>query len=159
MGFDIGIRMNKKIESVYLKEKFHPWVEEDFDFGCLSRGYCSLMLLQFESGNEELFIDLKNVFGYDCTFLQRPKVNHVEEGEDTLFQFGWEESKGFLAQLKELKLIIDSKQGFIKPPHWPLEWEEYFITDGSFLKDIANLVEVLEVGNAEGVTEVCYVIG
>lgn len=159
MGLDISIKLNKKIKSDYLKEKYHLWTDESDDIVCLSRDYCNLMLMQFEPENEQFFSDLNTTFGYDCSFLQKPKLNHPEESEETLFQFGWLKSNDFLEQLKQLKLVIENKRDFVPHVHWPLEWIEYFITEGSFLINISNLIEVLEIGNQQGVTEVCYVIG
>jgi hypothetical protein len=157
MGIDIGIKLNKKIASDDLKSKFYSYEEGNAsdDICCLSRAFYSLVT------KDDIIDELNKVLKFDCTFLQEPKLNHVEENDDTKFQFGWVNSVLFLENLKEVKNRINLKSNYFEKMNLNSNWIYYFREQGNgyFIDDINNLIEVIEIGNIQGLTEICYSIG
>ena len=162
MGLDISLKLNKQIESVELKNQFYAWNTNNSsdDICCLSRAYCGLMLMQFDSYGNEVVGELNRVLEFDCSFLQEPKPNHVDEKEDTLFKFGWVNTIEFLGNLKKLEKTLQMKPDFSQSLNVDANWKNYFNGQGrgTFFEDITNLIKVLEIGNEQGLTEICYVV-
>ena len=163
MGFDIGLKLNKEIASDGLRNKFYSWNTENTsdDIYCLSRGFCNMILSQHYDDSEPVISELNEVLGYDCSFIQEPKVNHNEEDEETRFKFGWANSVQFLDNLKKVKTLIQDNSDFSKNIELSEDWKYYFSgqDEDCFPQDIDNLIEVIEIGNSQGVTEICYSVG
>ncbi len=163
MGLDIGLKLNKEVVSNDLKNQFYSWSDDDAsdDIYCLSRGYCNLVLAQHFADSEPIIIELSRVLQFDCCFIDKPKANHCEEDEATRFQFGWVDSVQFLEKLIILKGLVDARPDFSKDLKLSNVLKYYFSKqeDGDFFEDISNLIKVLEIGNAQGVTEICYSVG
>jgi hypothetical protein len=124
------------------------------------------MLLQnvlsqhFDRG-EPIISELSKVLGFDCKFIQEPKVNHIEEDEETRFQFGWVNSNSYLNNLKIVKTLVQSNSDMSSKIDLSEDWKYYFSGQDkySFQQDIDHLIEVLEIGNLQGLTEICYSVG
>jgi hypothetical protein len=163
MGLDIGLKLNKAIASDKLRNQFYNWSTENTsdDIYCLSRGYCNLVMSKHYADSEPLITELNKVLEADCSFIQEPKVNHYEEDEVTKFQFGWISSTQFLDNLKYVKSLIQNKSDFSSRMNLNDDWKYYFggQDEYCFSQDIDNLIEVIEIGNLQGVTKVCYSAG
>jgi cobalamin biosynthesis protein CbiG len=164
MSMDIGIKLNKEVSSDQLRDKFYSWEKEtniSDDIYCLSPSYCGMVLSKHYENSEPIISELSKALNFDCTFIQEPKVNHNEEDEETRFQFGWVNSISFLDNLKNLKKAIDTNSEFQNKLNLKDEWKWYFDKKNidTFSQEIDNLIEVLEVGNSQGVTEICYSVG
>jgi hypothetical protein len=93
--------------------------------------------------------------------FQEPKVNHIEEDEDTRYQFGWVNSISYLNNLKIVKTLVQSNSDMSSKIDLSEDWKYYFSGQDkySFQQDIDHLIEVLEIGNLQGLTEICYSVG
>jgi hypothetical protein len=161
MGLDIGIKFNKEIVSKTLSDKFSKSEEKLDNLYCLSRGYCHMIMMKEFSDGEPVIEELEKALDYDCSFIQEPKANHYEEGDDTLFQFGWVNSIDFLKDLTEVQKMLKINLHNLKKLNLEDNWVDYFNEKGEygFKNDIDNLMEVLDIANKKGVTEICYTIG
>jgi hypothetical protein len=164
MSFNIGLKLNKQVSSDILRDKFYSWETENNssdDIYCLSPSYCGIVLSQHYEDSEPLIQELSSALSYDFKFIQEPKANHNEEDEETLFQFGWVSSTSFLDNLKNVRKVIDANPDFHSKLNLSDEWKWYFNNNNkdTFSQEINNLIEVLEIGNSQGVTEICYTVG
>lgn len=162
MGFDIGLKLNKEITSDELRKKLYSYENEKStdNICCLSRGFCNMVLSQFID-DESIMPELSGKLNFDCSFLEEPKANHIDEDDETKFQFGWVDSSLFLENLKELKKALDNNPTFYENLDLEEDWQYYFNKENEdcFYQDIQNIIEILEVANNQGVTELCYTIG
>ncbi len=163
MGLDIGLKLNKEVASAALRDKFYSTNTANTadDIYCMSRGYCNLILSKHSPESEELVAELSKALAFDCGFLQEPKVNHYEEDEETKFQFGWVNSTQFLDNLKKVKALMHDKTGFSANMNLSEAWKQYFGGQDphSFSQDVENIIEIIDVANAQGTTELCYSVG
>ena len=163
MGMDIGLKLNKVITSDQLRNKFYSWNTENTsdDIYCLSRGFCNMILSQHYNDGEPVISELNEILEFDCSFIQEPKANHNDEDAETRFQFGWVNSVQFLNNLRKIKTLIQDNSDFSKNIDLNEDWKYYFSgqDDDCFPQDIDNLIEVIEIGNSQGVTEICYSVG
>jgi len=163
MGLDISIKLNIEIASEELRNKFYIWSNEyaSDEIGCLSRDFCNMVLSQHSDSGEPIISELSKVLSFDCKFLQEPKVNHIEEDEDTRYQFGWVNSISYLNNLKIVKTLVQSNSDMSSKIDLSEDWKYYFSGQDkySFQQDIDHLIEVLEIGNLQGLTEICYSVG
>lgn len=164
MSIDIGIKLNKEISSDELRDKFYPWEKEtnlSDNIYCLSPSYCGMVLSQHYEDSEHIILELSNALNFNCKFIKEPKANHNEEDEETRFQFGWVDSTSFLENLKGLRLAIDANPDFHNKLNLNNEWKWYFNKNNkdTFSQEVDNLIEIIEVGNSQNVTEICYSVG
>lgn len=164
MSMDVGLKLNKEISSDTLRDKFYSWETEknsSDDIYCLSPGFCSLALGKLFEDSEPIISELSKALNFECNFIEEPKANHSEEDEETRFQFGWVSSTLYLENLKKMRTLIDTNPDFYTKLDLTNQWEWYFDkkNEGTFSQDIDNLIEVLEVGNSQGVIEICYTAG
>lgn len=163
MSMSIGLKLNKVISSDILRDKFYSWETEtnkSDDIYCLSSGFCSIVMAKHFEESEPIISELSKSLNYDCTFIEEPKANHSEEDEETQFKFGWINSEIYLDNLKKIKIIIDTNSEFFKNLNLSSEWSWYFDNknEDTFSQDIINLIEVIEIGNEQGVSEICYTV-
>jgi hypothetical protein len=166
MGIDIGIKTNILLTKDRFSQKQFEFFnnEQDTFHFFTDRSFGHLIMNgfedpEFEFGETYLGI-LNQILQTDNSFLLEPKP-HWEEEEmeaEAPFAEGWVNSSYFFENLRKLKIkLLENPDFNTKMVCEEKDLQVYF--GKTFLNDIENFIQFLEIANQNGVTEITYSFG